>query len=138
MIKSVKELSELMTMYNELPKDQKEVSLLDIKSELMKILNSLRDLEDKIVNQLDVMDINVECDCDKSNCPICSGEGVEESELSEIYSEILDDISKKDYSKVMLLLVNLTKDIKPIQKVVETQKSEANPEKRKFKRVVSK
>ncbi len=116
MIKSREELSNLMAMYHSLPKESKDLRLIDIKTELMKILNSIRDLEDKISNQLDVMDIDVECDCDESDCPVCSGEESEESELSELYGEILDSISNKDFYKVMLLLVNLTKDIKPASK----------------------
>ncbi len=135
MIKSVKELSELMAMYNELPKDQKEISLLEVKSELMRILNSINVLRLKLSNQIDIIDTDVECDCDKPDCPICSGEECE-SELTEIYSDLYDSVEKEDFCRAVLLLVNLTKDVKPVQKVVEPQKSE-NPEKKKFRRVVS-
>ncbi len=82
-----KKLNKLIKQYNELPEDEKIISISDAKKMLDDIIKNTEKLEDLLSEQMDAIEVVGECDEDSCEC----GE-VEQTELYDLYSDLEDAV----------------------------------------------
>jgi len=83
----VGKLVELNKQYSKLGKDEKIISLTEVKKMLDDIIEKQEKLEDLLSKQMDVLEISSDCEDDED---LCECEDVEQSELYELYSDLED------------------------------------------------
>ena len=82
-----KKLNKLIKQYNELPEDEKIISIDEVKETLNDIIEKTENLEDLLSEQMDAIEIIGECDEESCKC----GE-VGQTELYDLYSDLEDAV----------------------------------------------
>ncbi len=97
-----KKLAELNKQYNKLGKDEKIISIVEVKKKLDDIINLTEELEDMISEQMCA--IEVVSDCDDGSCEI--DDDIEQSELYDLYSELEDKVLSGNLYRVLRVITN--------------------------------
>ncbi len=94
-----KKLNKLIRQYNELPEDEKIISISDTKKMLNDIIKNTEKLENLLSEQMSAIEIFDDCDNDTCEC----GE-IEQTELYDLYSDLEDAVvcGKMDKAAIMI------------------------------------
>ncbi len=95
-----KKLAELNKQYNKLGKDEKIISIGDVKKMIDDIIEKTERLEDLLSEQMDA--IEIVSDCDDDSCEI--DDEIEQSELYNLYSELEDKVLGGNLYKTLRII----------------------------------
>ena len=105
-----KKLAELNKQYNKLGKDEKIISIGEVKKKLDDIIEKIESLEDLLSEQMDAIEIfPPECDDEGEgdSCGCGDDDDVEQTELYDLYSDLEDVvICGKFYKAIRMISLN--------------------------------
>ena len=94
------QLAKLHKEFGALKKDEKIISLSDVKKRIEQLLSLKDELEDLLSEQMLAIEIFNE-DCSDGACEINDDEEVEQSELYELYSDLEDIVLGGNIAKAL-------------------------------------
>lgn len=97
---SKKELKKFDKEFDGLKPEEKIISISDVRGILDEIIEKIEDLEDRISEQMDAIEVVNECDDDSCGCD----DEVEQSELYKLYSELEDRVLSKDFYRALRII----------------------------------
>ncbi|MCX9013351.1 MAG: hypothetical protein OIN89_00895 [Candidatus Methanoperedens sp.] len=95
-----KKLADLNKQYSKLKKDEKIISLTEAKKMLDDIIKKQEELEELLSEQIDAIE-TFEDDCEDDSCRC---EGVEQSELYEVYNDLEDMVLEGRLYKALRMI----------------------------------